>query len=533
MPSYEGDLRDLERLVGRKFDPSELEDILFNTKVEVEVEGERLYLECSDTNRPDLWSLEGLARELRGLLGIETGCPRYRVERGGKVVRVGGVKRRKYIAVGVVKGVELGEAGFSQLIQLQEKIMLTYGRKRKKVAIGTHNLDLVEFPLVYRKADPGERFVPLKGEREMSLREILEKTETGKRYGWIVGEFGEYALLVDAKGEVLSFPPIINSDTAGNISPDTKNILVDVTGTDPLAVRIALNVVVAALVERGGELESVRVEGEEYTWETPDLGPGSISVDRGYVERVMGVSLTEEEFVDLLGRARYDYVDGKAVYPGYRGDIMHPRDVAEDVLIAYGYNRIEPRVPSFHTKGGPSRATVIEEAVKEVLIGTGAQEIATFILTSPQVLKGARVDPVVILENPMMESFSLVRSALFPTVLDFLGANVRRKYPQRVFEVGEVVVEGAGPTGTVTERHVCYAIAGRRADYTEIRQVLEFLLDSLGRRYEIRARDYPWYIPGRSAEIVGLGHMGEVSPEVLDAFGIKVPVALFEVSLWV
>ncbi len=545
MPKYEVRHDDLERLVGRKLSVDEIEDILFDLKGELDgYEDGIITVDYSDTNRPDMWSAEGLAREMRGYLSIETGCPKYEVRSSGVELHVDSSVRsvRPYVAAAIVRNVKLGEEGYEQLIQLQDKVMLTYGRKRKRVAIGTHNADLIAFPAKYTTARPDEvSFVPLWETEEMTLREILERHEKGREYAHLLDGFERYPVLLDAMGKVISFPPIINSNDIGNIGPETENIFVDVTGTDERAVLTALNVITTALAERGGTIESVKVVYPDRTVETPDLTPKTFKIRKSYAERISGMRFSDEDFRQLLERARYDVKtirgdEWTVQYPAYRSDIMHERDVVEDILIAYGYNRVEPKLPNFMTKGGASNYTKLEDAVKELLIGTGGQEIATFILTSRSVLERAKHVPVVVLQNPMTETFSVVRPALLPTVMDFLSANTGEDYPQRVFEVGDVVVyDGASPTGTGTKQHVAYALADSSVTYTDIRQVLEFLLDQLGVPYELRAKDYPFYIPGRSAEVVSggtvLGHIGEVHPEVLEAFGVEMPVVAFELSL--
>ncbi len=545
MPKYEVRHEDLEHLVGKKMSIDEIEDILFDLKAELDgYEDGVITVDYSDTNRPDMWSVEGLAREMRGYLGLERGCPSYDVHPSGKALHVdASVGRiRPFVAAAVVRDVNLGVAGYESLIQLQDKIMLTYGRKRRRVAIGTHNFDLISFPLLYTTAEPRSiSFVPLWENREMTLADVLQFTEKGREYAGLLEGLDRYPVLLDATGRVVSFPPIINSNDIGNIGPETRNIFIDVTGTSERAVLTALNAVVSALAERGGRIESVTVVYPDRTIETPDLTPKRFTVSKSYAERISGMGFDEETFRDLLERARYNVVsvsgDSWVVeYPAYRSDIMHQRDVVEDIIIAYGYNRVEPKMPNFFTRGGPSRYAKLEEAVKELLIGTGAQEIATFILTSKSVIERAKHVPVVVLQNPMTETFSLVRPALFPTIMDFLGANTGEDYPQRVFEVGDVVVGDANsPTGTRTEQHVAYALADSSVTYTDVRQVLEFLLDHLGVEYSFAPKDYPWYISGRAAEIVvhgrAVGHLGEVHPAVLEAFGMEMPVVAFELSL--
>ena len=545
MPKYVVRKDDFERLVGRSFTVEELEDLLFDLKAELDdMDGDVITVDYSDTNRPDMWSVEGLAREVRGYLGMEMGCPKYSVEPSGNCLHVDPSLEsiRPFAAAALVRGVDLGTEGYEQLIQLQEKIMLTYGRRRKRVAIGTHNADMISFPVKYTAVDPESvRFVPLWETEEMTLGEVLECTEKGREYAHLLEGFDRYPVILDAEGRVISFPPIINSNDIGNIGPQTTDVFIDVTGTDERAVLTALNVVATALAERGGRIESIQVRYSDRAVVTPDLTPQRVPIQKSYVERVSGIRFSDPQFKELLERARYDVLSTSEdhwllAYPAYRSDIMHGRDVVEDVIIAYGYNRVEPKFPDLTTKGGASSYTELEDAVKGILIGTGAQEVATFILTSRSVLEKARHSPVVTLQNPMTETFSLVRPAILPTILDFLSSNTGEEYPQLVFEVGDVVVaDDRSPTGVRTEQHICYAIAGSDATYTDVRQVLEYLLDQLGVRYGLRAKDYPHYISGRSAEVVlgedVFGHVGEVHPAVLDAYGIEMPAAAFELNL--
>jgi len=211
--------------------------------------------------------------------------------------------------------------------------------------------------------------------------------------------------------------------------------------------------------------------------------------------------------------------------------------VLEDLLVALDYNKIEPESPAFFTKGGLQRITWLEDAIRELLIGFGAQETLNFILTSPSVLnKAKQPGNYVELENPVTSTYSVVRNAIFPVLMDFLSANTGASYPQKVFEIGEVVVaDETSPAGVRTEVHAGYATAHSKATYTEVRQVVEAILNQLGVEFMIRAKEMPFYIPGRSAEFLvqkkPVAHAGEVHPAVLEAFGIEMPVAYAEINV--
>ena len=518
MPTIKVKRDDLFRLVGREFGREELADILFMLKSELEEWGEELEISVDDSERPDLWSAEGLARAIRIHLGLQD-FPEYEGRGAGYEVINEGVPYRPYIAAAVVKNVQLGEEGLEQLIQLQEKIMLSYGRNRKRIAIGTSDASKIAFPITYRLAHKEEySFVPLHHGEEMTLGEVLERTEKGREYGHLVEE--KVPVLVDAKGRVVTFPPIINSDDLGKITPHTRDIFIDVTGTQREVVEVALNVMVTALVERGGEVYTVKIGNDIY----PNLSPRRVEVELEYVERLGGVKFEPAHFK----RAGYRVVEfGRRVvllYPPYRGDIRHPRDVLEDVLAAYDYNKIEPRLPAISVPGGLQKETLYVNAVRDILSSV-AEEVQTFTLTDPGLLQELGLPPAVTLSNPVTRTFSALRPALLPHLLRVLSKNRNVPYPQKIFEVGEVF-------SPEREVRASLVMAGRFT-YTDARQVLEYL----ARKMELKVRfvrgEHPLFIPGRVARVEGdvEGHVGEISLEVLEKFKLEVPVAAFEIRL--
>src|SRR5437879_11136895 len=164
---------------------------------------------------------------------------------------------RPFIATSTVRNVKPSEAALKSWISLQEKMDLTYGRKRKRASIGFYQADLIKSPLHYTVGNPDDTaFVPLGSTEKMTLREIIEKHPKGIEYGGIISSFKDWPLLADGDGQILSLPPIINSNDLGKIGSDTRNILVEVTGTNIKAVGNTLEIVVAALGERRGRVYS-------------------------------------------------------------------------------------------------------------------------------------------------------------------------------------------------------------------------------------------------------------------------------------
>ncbi|HIP89833.1 MAG TPA: phenylalanine--tRNA ligase subunit beta, partial [Thermococcus paralvinellae] len=144
MPKFDVAKADLERLVGKSFTVEQWEDLFLYAKCELDdvwEENGKIYFkaDAKDTNRPDLWSAEGIARQVKWALGMKKGLPKYEVKKSDVVVYVDEKLKdiRPYGVYAVVEDVNLDDEALKQLIQLQEKIALTFGRKRREVAIGT------------------------------------------------------------------------------------------------------------------------------------------------------------------------------------------------------------------------------------------------------------------------------------------------------------------------------------------------------------------------------------------------------------
>ncbi|NJE60828.1 phenylalanine--tRNA ligase subunit beta [Thermococcus sp. 21S7] len=565
MPKFDVSKRDLERLVGKEFTVEEWEDLFLYAKCELDdvwEENGEIYFKADskDTNRPDLWSAEGIARQVRWALGFEGGLPKYDVEESGVTVYVDGKLKdvRPYGLYAIVEGLSLDEEALKQMINLQEKVALTFGRRRREVAIGIFDFDKVKPPIHYRAAEKGEKFVPLGFEEELTLEEILEKHEKGREYGHLIRDKPYYPLLVDSEGKVLSMPPIINSEITGRVTTETRNVFVDVTGWDLKKVMLALNVVVTALAERGGRIKSVKVVYPDFEVETPDLTPKSFEVELDYIKRLTGLELSDDDVRSLLERMMYDVevVDGKArlLYPAFRDDIMHARDVLEDVLIAYGYNEIEPEEPKLAVQGRGDKFVEFEDAVRELMVGFGLQEVMTFNLTNRdnqykrmnlpcgehrEECGGYSNHPpaeLVEIENPISPKWSALRGWITPSLLDFLSQNTHEEYPQRIFEVGKVTLIDEGrETKTVSESKLAVALAHPRVTFTEAKEILESAMRHLGFEYELEETDHPSFIPGRVGRIIvngkEIGIIGEIHPAVLENWGIEMPVAAFELFL--
>lgn len=524
---------DLLNLIGKELSEQELEETVFLMKIEAKFDGDKIECELNP-DRPDMFSVEGIARSVKGLLGIETGIKTCSIEDSKIVLKKEKADVRPYIACGIIKDVVLSDYLVKSLMQVQEKLHMTIGRNRKKVAIGVHDFDKIVPPLLYTDVND-EKFVPLNMTEEMNIKDILEKHPKGIDYAHLVKDI--YPMLYDKQG-VISFPPIINSERT-KVREDTKNLFIDVTGTDEKAVNQALNILVCNVIERCGNISSVKVSGKS----TPQLDPIELTVNVDDMDKILGIGLNENQITETLEKMRYSakkMKGGKILVgiPAYRSDILHWVDIAEDVAIGYGYNNIEPILPKIATIGGESQLEKLSRKVRELMIGLGFQEILSFVLTNREnnFIKMNTDGENVEIINPVSSEYNICRTWLLPGMMKILSSNKHRNYPQKIFEIGDVVsLDESKETKTNQTRKLTGVVSYDNANLTEMKSIIETVLSSLNHKYEIKDYNHPSFIESRCGKIIidgkEIGFFGEIHPQILENWKIEKPVIAFEIEV--
>ena len=498
-------------------------------------------------NRIDLCSYAGVARAYKGLMGWKTGLPKYHVKKGGTLLNIDEAvsQVRPFMLAAIVQGVEFDEEDVVDLMEMQEDLHWGIGRDREKASIGVHNLDVVKPPFTFTAVKPdGISFVPLDKTEEMSLNEILEKHEKGFAYKHLIDWAPKYPLLVDKEGKVLSMPPIINGELT-RVDKETENLFLDVTGKDYVAVEKSLNVLSAALVDMGGTIESVKVKYSDRTVFSPDLTPQKMTVRTAYVNELLGLRLSESKIITCLKKCRMGARKVsrgviEAEIPAYRIDILHEVDLVEEAAIGYGYYRLKPTFPSSVTIGEQHSAYKTANSARQIAIGLGFTEVMNFTLTNENLhFKRMRrnAQNSVKLANPVSTEYTIMRQNLLPGLMKNLADNRHESFPQRLFEVSDVVRLN-NKSETLCERrlHIAVASSHATASFTEIKSVVEALIANLGaNQWKIKAIKHSSFIDGRVAAISlkgkQLGIAGEVHPEVLSNFELENPTVAFEIDL--
>jgi len=542
MPTVKLNKKVFEKLVGKKLSLSELKDRISMLGTDLEdINNDEITVEIFP-NRPDLLSEQGLARALSSFIGVSTGLKKYNVKKSSeKVIIDASVKKvRPYTVCAIVKGLNLDDELIKEIIQIQEKLHITYGRNRKKVAIGIYPMEKIKFPITFFGEDPKQiSFLPLESDSEMNGLQILSKHPTGREYSHLLEGKKIFPFFKDNTNSILSMPPIINSNVVGKVDIDTKDVFIECSGFEIEYLKTCLNIVVSALADMGGEIYSVEVEDGSGKYITPDLSGKKMILDINYVNKYLGLNLTEKDLKTLLSKMGHDYESGTVIYPSYRSDILHPIDLVEDVAIAYGYENFELDVLNVSTVGEEDAFEKFKKMIRRILIGLNFLEIKTYHITNElnQNTKMGTEYGLVRLESYMNQDFNVLRHWLMPSLMEILNKNLDKEYPQNIFEIGRVFYNDSSyDTGVYEKDKLALLLCGESANLTKVKQVVDYLIKMMGiENFTLNAKDHPSCIEGRSAEInlngESIGIVAEAHPKVLENWQLINPVAAFEIDL--
>ncbi|KAH8739536.1 phenylalanyl-tRNA synthetase beta chain [Cryptosporidium ryanae] len=634
MPVVSVSIRVLESFLNRNITEEWLDDICFQYGLELdgtevdETNGDRIAKIEIPANRPDILCLEGLVIALRCFIG-DSDIPKYVLgdskERGVRMI----VKKptssiRPFVLCAVLRDIEFNEDNYKSFIDFQEKLHHNICRKRSLASIGTHDLDKIRGPFYYdAKPHDSVRFVPLVGNEELNgtqLLDFLGKHQQLRHYVPLVTPFNLLPVITDSNKTVLSVPPLINGDHS-KITLETKNVFIEVTATDYSRAHIVLNQIVSSFslyCKKQFEIEPVVVEYEHdvypphpykykvlesgnYEVKTPCIDDILFDVNVTEASKLLGITppLNAESAKSLLKKmmisseTQGEVGEGtlKCRVPINRSDVLHPVDLFEDIGISYGYNKIVKRKFDFCEL---DRLNLGIEIVKRELSTDGVSEAQNwalckhsdcfeYLLREEDIkLENSCIDsvgydlsyPAVVLKNAKTSEFEIVRTTLIQSLLKTMESNKSLPLPQRVFEVGDVVIlDKSTPSGSRNDKRVAIAYSNASGSgLEEIHGFLDHLLNRLGLIgkyslqdansvhpncigiYHLKEVSDPTFLPTRCVKIViqklefdnsqkielektyanqevQIGIMGVVHPSVLNNFNLTLPTSILEIRL--
>ncbi len=538
MPTITLNKTEFEKLVGKKLELEQLKDRISLLGTDLEgIEGNEITVEVFP-DRPDMLSEQGFARAFSSFIGVKTGLRDYKVKSSNYEVTIDKSveKVRPFTACAVVKNLNFDNEKIKSIIQLQEKLHTSYGRNRKKVAIGIYPMEKIKFPITYKALPPEKiKFIPLEYSTVLTGKQILTETSTGRDFKHLLENEKLYPIFIDSNNEILSMPPIINSHTTGKVAETTKDVFVECSGFDLEVLKKCLNIVVTSLADMNGEIYEVVLKYKTKI-KTPDLSSEKLKLSLENTNKLLGLNLKDSEIKTLLEKMGYNYNKGLVEIPSYRADILHEVDLIEDVAIAYGYENFKEEIPNVSTVASELKINKLKRKISEILIGLKLLECCTYSLSNKLNLnqKMNSKTELIEVESPVNSDYDTLRSWLIPSLLQILKENKRYEYPQDLFEIS-TIFKSSNKTETGIEEIQSLAIVKCEGNFTHIKQILDVLLSSLNLEYEIEESSHPSFIEGRVGNIMinkeNVGLLGELSPLVIKNWDLEMPVSALELNI--
>jgi len=513
-------------------------------------------------DRTDLLSHETISRAARAFLNSLNDSPNLDIKQGEITLEVDKSLQnlRPVILGAVVRGVDNGtnyrekDDFIQSLMDHQEKLHLTLGRKRKFASIGVHDLSQLSPPFKVISVDKKYKFTPLAEEKEMSIEDILKSHPKGKEYAHLMSELKEYPVIIDAEDRVLSFPPIINGDHT-TVNEQTRDFFIDVTGWDERSCEACLLLICLSLAERGGVIESIQIKNwDQELLNVPRGDSKSHKVPDRLIRNILGIELSKTEIADSIKKMGGELIETRTVtngpdkiekwadcivgekehvisMPRWRNDIMHPVDIVEDIAIGYGYDNLPEQLSAVHLDAIPLPSSNLKRRISSSLCALGLQETQSLTLSNKrdqfERVRWIEENKSTIISNPITKEHTMLRQYILPSLLNLLAANRHHELPQRVHELGDVVRDSENKT------RLSWACAEVGGGFSAAKGIASSLLRDLGANLSevkwqgINQEEGPW-IKGRGAKVIiggiEVGQIGEIDPKVSFEFGLKVPI---------
>lgn len=602
MPSLSVGRDILSEALGLDCAAEQFERSVFDFGIELddvyEEDGRTMYKFDIPANRYDLLCTEGLAAALRTYMhsipysDIAVAAPSATVYKFP-------THERECVACAVIKGISFTDESYDSFISYQDKLHLSIGRNRSIVSIGTHDYDKMDGPVVYRSAALSDiGFVPLNYSKAHAgtglcgskLQEYYAGDKNISKYFALLSD-SEHSVVFQSGRTVISVPPIINSDNT-KISKETRNVFVEVTGTDFSKVNTALKLILYNF--RGTSIESVAIKeisrdmndreaevllneatckenaagacsGKSKTercaplrcdgninegWlaslplerelVTPVFYNRKYEIPIEYIAKKLKISLTGPQIKAYLERMMYNVeLSGETITAStidVRSDILHACDIIEDVAIAHGFNNFPRETPEICTIGREDPLNKFTDKIRIEMALMGLSEVLTLTLLSKNE-NFVNPDDQVVLSNPKSREYEVVRTSLLPGVLKSIASNLHGRIPIKAFEAADVVLcDGAAAEGAVNRRMLCGCIASNTSLLEELQGPLSLLFEKCGlREYKYEHCNDPRYLENQGASIMvggeAIGSIGVLHPRVCTAFKIPYAASAFELDL--
>lgn len=476
---------------------------------------------------------------------------------------------REFVVCAVLRDITFDQQSYDSFIDLQEKLHRNICRLRTLASIGTHDLDTIKGPFVYRAEKPEDiKFAPLTdGSKVVDARQLMTDLEAHQqlsKFLHIIREKPTYPVVRDAKGVVLSLPPIINGDHS-KITLKTKNVFIEVTAVDITKARVVLDTVVTMFSKHCAAKFTVepvtvitkKADGSQTSEVFPSWKQPALECSVKYINGAIGIKATAEEMVALLQKmcvpATVVSAEKLSVpIPVTRSDIMHECDIMEDIAIAYGFNKLKKVTPATVGEGKELPINKLTDALRHEIAQQGYLEMLSFVLSTKadnykklNIPEERAAQEAVELLNPY-GNIQICRTSMLSGLLNSIAHNKGAEMPIQVFEIGDVVIrDSSTDVGAKNVRQLAAVYTNKKgAGFEEIHGLLDRVMIALNvpnkqwskpksasskptLEYTIAEASNPTFLPGRCAKILvndkEVGVFGILHPSVVENFRINCP----------
>lgn len=532
----------------------ELENILFKFGFEIEEEtDEELKIDVTH-DRSDCFHGYGLLRAVKAYLGKENKKLKIEKYDNHEVVIDKSMKDvRPHTVCAIFDNINFTDENIKEMINIQEKLHITIGRNRKKAAIGIYPLEQIKFPIKFTSDLPENiKFQPLNSDRQMTAKEILEEHDIGIKYAPLLKGLKRYPYFIDANKNILSVPPIINSEMTGRVTEKTKAVFVECSGEDRELLSEVLNILSIMFFEFNAKIVPVKVKYEDKEYTYPNFEPKKRFVSNKIIKQISGENFSKEEIIDLLTKMQYESIeetkDGfKVIIPNYRTDIWHEVDIVDDIIRSKGVMNLEPIIPEVKGFGEEQSYSIKKNKIEKILTTIGFNQVMTLALSSfdSQITKMKldkkniklieEIEPIKV-GNSVESGVNMIRFHILPELLKLIYNNQDKELPLKIFELDQIAtINRNEETLSKNKYHLALSISDTQSKITYLRQISDYLAKKLGTEFIYEELDLPFYISGRCVAIKQknkiIGYLGEFLPDILDSFQISIPTSGLEIDL--
>ncbi|HEY7570359.1 MAG TPA: phenylalanine--tRNA ligase subunit beta [Nitrososphaeraceae archaeon] len=497
-------------------------------------------------NRPDFSSDYGIARALRGYLGIETGAPKINLVRTNRYKILSDEPKdlsRPIIRGLVVKGLKLDAQAIKQLSSIQDDLHEGIGRRKIKSSIGIYPLNDIKFPLRYTSISNNLTFTFVKKSLPTIVSDLINHDIAIKYRQSHRNYDNKYSALLDNENKLISVPPLVSYGTE-TLESGERELFIEVTSVDRKLAEDMIAILAALVHDMGSKLKTIVIETPRSITYSPSLELSNIMVTVDHVNYTLGTKLSSEEIITSLRKSRLDAravknnkSTIKCTIPRYRVDIFDKTDIVEEVAIGYGIKNLIPSIPSSNLSGNVNKVSRYFNVIRIIMVGLGFLEVNNFSLIDRKIqfdFMGDKCEPdkSLTVEGAQNADLDILRNSLLPSLMLNLSRNVHEAYPQKIFEIAKVY-----NNETVLEQwHLAVLLAYSGANFTDAKSVLQgFLSTSFGSDMTTEPVTSSHFNEGRCAKIViasdQIGELGEFTSHVIDCFRLRVPVSGFEINL--